>query len=445
MSEPAALPHPQLLLAVAALEERARAADSPAALAFSIANDAYPLLGFRQALVFDAAWALRAVSGLALPTEDSPYLVWLRRTARWLETLPGGDGGRWVGAGDAGIPVEVAEGWAEWWPAGFWLLNLVDRSGQGVGAALFLMDMPPEPAVAGQVARLAATWGYCWGALGGARPPRRWRLTGRRRRIAAAVLLVVALLPVRQSALAPAEVVPAEAVIVASPLDGVVHRFHVRPNQAVEAGAPLFSLDETTLRSRLDVAAKAVAAADAELHAASQRAFENAQSRSEVALLSGRAEEKRAELAAIRGQLARIDVVAPRAGVAVFGDPNDWLGKPVATGERILLVADPARPAMQIHLPVADAIALEPGAPVKLYLSTHPLSAIEGRVVETSYQAVTTPDGLAAYRLRAAIEGDAGDARLGLRGTAKIYGNWTVFAYYVLRRPLAALREWSGW
>ena len=81
MSEPAALPHPQLLLAVAALEERARAADSAAALAFSIANDAYPLLGFRQALVFDAAWSLRAVSGLALPSEDSPYLVWLRRAA----------------------------------------------------------------------------------------------------------------------------------------------------------------------------------------------------------------------------------------------------------------------------------------------------------------------------------------------------------------------------
>lgn len=136
---------------------------------------------------------------------------------------------------------------------------------------------------------------------------------------------------------------------------------------------------------------------------------------------------------------------APRDGVAVFADANDWLGRPVATGERILLLADPTQPALQINLPVADAIALEVGAPVKLYLTTHPLSAIDGHITETSYQTHITPDGLAAYRLRAALDGRPDEARLGLRGTAKVYGGWTLLSYYVLRRPLAALREWSGW
>lgn len=37
------------------LAARAMAATTLAELAFSLANDAYPLLGFRQALVFDAA------------------------------------------------------------------------------------------------------------------------------------------------------------------------------------------------------------------------------------------------------------------------------------------------------------------------------------------------------------------------------------------------------
>ncbi|MGH8486742.1 MAG: efflux RND transporter periplasmic adaptor subunit, partial [Pseudomonas sp.] len=50
MSEP--LPHPQLLLAIAALRDRALAADSLNALGFSIANDPYPLLQYHQALVF---------------------------------------------------------------------------------------------------------------------------------------------------------------------------------------------------------------------------------------------------------------------------------------------------------------------------------------------------------------------------------------------------------
>lgn len=116
----------------------------------------------------------------------------------------------------------------------------------------------------------------------------------------------------------------------------------------------------------------------------------------------------------------------------------------MVTGERILLLADPAQPAMQINLPVADAIALDVGAPVKLYLTTHPLTSLAGRVTETSYQALTTPDGIAAYRLRAAFDSRPEEARLGLRGTAKIYGNWVVLGYYLLRRPLASVREWTG-
>ena len=110
-----------------------------------------------------------------------------------------------------------------------------------------------------------------------------------------------------------------------------------------------------------------------------------------------------------------------------------------------MLLADPGTPAMLINLPVADAIALEAGAPVKLYLSAHPLSSIEGKITETSYQAITTPEGVAAYRLRASIEGPSPDARLGLRGTAKVSGGWVVLGYYLMRRPLAALRAWSGW
>ena len=212
----------------------------------------------------------------------------------------------------------------------------------------------------------------------------------------------------------------------------------------LKKGEPLFSLDDTTLRSRLEVSMKSIAVADAELNAASQRSFDSAQGRNDLALLGGRSQEKRAELAAIQAQLSRVEVVATRDGVAVFGDPNDWIGKPVVTGERIMLLADPAQPAMLLNLPVADAIALEIGAPVKLYLSAHPLSSIEGRIMETSYQAITTTDNIAAYRLRASIDEKAPEARLGLRGTAKVYGGWVILGYYVLRRPLASLRAWSG-
>ena len=110
-----------------------------------------------------------------------------------------------------------------------------------------------------------------------------------------------------------------------------------------------------------------------------------------------------------------------------------------------MLLANPDKPGVLIHLPVADAIALDEGAPVKLFLTVKPLSPLSGQVTETSYQALLSPEGVASYRLRAELgETDRAQARLGLRGTAKLYGDRVVLGYYLFRRPLATLREWSG-
>ncbi|MDM0110603.1 HlyD family efflux transporter periplasmic adaptor subunit [Variovorax sp. J22R133] len=438
---------PQLLLNLSALRDKALAADSLNALAFSMANDLYPLLHFRQALVLaqrGEGFELLCVSGLAKPQEDSPYLVWLRRASRWLSTHIAGTEPVWLSRELLKPATEIADGWAEWWPPGVWCIPLHDRNGQRLGLVLFLLDSPvPEP-LTPLLQSLWQTWAYCWSALI-ARRRIRWR-PGRRQLLLAAVLLALCmLLPVRQTALAPAEIVSREAQIISSPIDGVIAQMLVRPNQPVEAGTPLFTLDETTLRSRSEVLAKEVAVADAELLAASQRAFDNPQSKSELTVLNGKAQQRRSEWAAVQAQLQRTHVVSPRAGVAVYADPNDWIGKPVATGERILLVADPAQPAMLVQLPVADAIALEPGAEVTLYLTAYPLEPLHGKILETSYQARATDESVVAYRLLASIEGEGEHRRLGLHGTAKLYGQPVVLGYYLLRRPLASARAWLGW
>jgi hypothetical protein len=46
------------------------------------------------------------------------------------------------------------------------------------------------------------------------------------------------------------------------------------------------------------------------------------------------------------------------------------------TGERIILLADPAKVQIAIRLPVEDALSLEPGAAVKLYLNVAPLGTV---------------------------------------------------------------------
>ncbi|WP_394558355.1 efflux RND transporter periplasmic adaptor subunit [Aquipseudomonas alcaligenes] len=442
------LPHPQLLLSLAGLRDRALAADTLNALAFSMANDLHPLLHFHQALVMAQhgnGLELLCISGLAKPTEDSPYLVWLERTGRWLSERIDEPKPVWLTRDERKPPEEIAEGWQEWWTDGLWCVPLHDRQGSRLGLLLFQLDAaPPEP-LPELLQGLWQTWAYCWANL--TRKPRllRWRPSRRQLLVCLAVLAALMLIPVQQTVLAPAEVVSRQAQIVSSPIDGVIASIHVRPNQQVQAGTLLLSMDETSLRSRAEVLAKEVAVADAELIAASQSAFDNAQTKGELTLLGGRAQQRRAELAAINAQLERTQVLAPRSGVVVFGDPNDWLGRPVATGERIMQVADPQQPAMRIRLPVADAIALEAGAPVTLFLTAYPLSPLKGKILETSYQAKPGDDGVPSYRLLASIEGHPDHARLGLYGTAKLHGERVPLGYYLLRRPLAAARAWSGW
>jgi hypothetical protein len=315
MNEP--LPHPHLLLELDALRDKAMAADSLNALAFSMANDLYPLLGFHQALVFaqrEHSLELLSVSGLARPSEDSPYLVWLRRASRWLASQVPDDNPVWLTQQAALPPQDIAEGWNEWWPAGVWCIPLHDREQDRLGLLVMLLEHEPPAVFRDNLKGLTQTWCYCWAALSRRKGFRRWRPKRLQMLLVLAILAALLLVPVRQTALAPTEIVSREAQIISSPIDGVIARILVRPNQTVEAGTPLFALDETTLRSRADVLSKEVAVADAELLAASQRAFDNPQSKGELTLLGGKSQQRRAELAAVQAQLKRTQVLSPRSG-----------------------------------------------------------------------------------------------------------------------------------
>lgn len=55
-----------------------------------------------------------------------------------------------------------------------------------------------------------------------------------------------------------------------------------------------------------------------------------------------------------------------------------------------------------------------------------------------------SPGGVLGYRLKAALAAGTAPPRIGLRGTAKIYGDRVALIYYLLRRPLAAARQFFG-
>ncbi len=429
-----------VLAGLVQLERRVRAAATLEELGFLVVNDTHMLAGYRQAVLWRCDTArVQAVSGLAAPDRDAPFTLWL--TTLFRDGMAGAESRKTAVLTAADLPAAEQAMWAEHLPRQALWLPLRRPDGSVPAVLLLARDDPWHDGEKQLLDTLADAYAHAWVALAG--KPRRGIALTRSRKVwagvAVAALLLLAL-PVRQSVLAPAELVARDPAILRAPVQGVVAEMLVKPNEAVEAGRPLARLDPRELESRLEVARQSLGVAEAELRQAQQTAMFDEKAKAALAVLQGRREQQAAEVAYVEELLRRITLVAPRAGVAIFDDAGEWVGRPVALGERILMLAEPRDAELEIHLPVSDAIALPPGADVRLFLNTDPASPLDARLVRAGYRAGQTPEGVMAYRLRATLTGDDPRVRIGLKGTAKLYGERTSLFMYLMRRPLAALR-----
>ena len=432
------------------LLKRARRAESAEELGFVMVNETHALLPYRQAALWQrnahAAGKVVAISGAAVTERNAPFTLWLNPAFAKLDNEAGKGGIRRVDAASVGSA--SSEAWSEWLPAHGLLVPLQVEAEPALGALLLAREQPWGDGDIHLMSELADGYAHAW-----------LRFRGRHRRSVAAVLfgrgrlvklaIAAALvgilcLPVTLSALAPAEVVAFQPTIVRAPLEGVVDHFEVQPNEQVEAGQLLLTLDPRAIENKLDVAAKALAVAEAEYRQAAQQAVFDDKSRALMAVLKGRAEEKRADVTYNQSLLDRVKVTATRSGLAIYDDPNAWIGKPVAIGERLVEIADPAQAEIEIWLPVSDAITLKAGADVDFFLNIAPDSPLRATLRQASYEATQSPGGLLGYRLKAKLSDAAHPPRIGLKGTAKLFGERVSLFYYLLRRPLAAARQFVG-
>lgn len=428
------------------LEQRARSAETPQALAFVMVNDTRGLLDYRRALFWDAERrSLQACSGLVALEPQSPLAGWLAGVCRiWqgrddatrlheltVADCGGSDGGEW------GTHVTGRL---------FWLpVRHPDK--QLAGALLLDRDGPFTAADLSVLTLLLDGYGHAWSALHRrARIRPRINLRSHRLGMAAVTAVVLAcLFPVRQSVLAPAEIVARDPAVLRAPVQAIVEQILVRPNQDVAAGEPVVRLDTREWESRRQSALQELTVADAEYRQAQQQALFDDRSKAGLATLKGRIEQARADVAFIEDNLSRMTITAPRAGVAIYDDPSEWIGRPVALGERIMQIAEPGEGELEIHLPVADAIDLDAGSDIRLFLNNAPASPLEATLERIGYRASLTADGIMAYRVSGRFSAPDPRIRVGLKGTAKLYGERTALLVYVLRRPLTALRLHLGW
>ncbi len=430
---------------LAQLELDVRQAESPLAVAFIAANDTHRVVPYDHALVWLAGTGrIAAISGGMKIEPNAPQIRWYSACARHLAALAAPSGIVPVDAAllparlrtDAPRHLPVHTCWVPW---------LGPRS-QQAGGLFVVRDTPFTAPEQRLLMRLGGAYGSAITALSApsATPAAWWSRKHCVIAAAVAATLLVLALPMHVVALVEAKVIPAEPKIVAAPIDGVIQRVLVAPNEAVEPGRPLVRYDTTELSAAEDVAARRVDVLFADRRRAEAQGVRDPKARAEIGALMARLAEGEIEFAHAQHRRARAVVMAHDAGVALLDDPVAWEGRPVRVGERILAIADPRRVRLEIYLPAEDAVVAVAGADVDFFMAAEPANPIRARLMKISHEARTLANQTVAFVAEAEFDASIPPPRLGLTGTAKIYGARAPFAYLLARKPLAAIRRVLG-
>lgn len=420
------------------LEKRARSLPNIEQLNFFIVNETINLYAYRQSVLFSQNGKVIALSGLAVPDPKSPYVAWCELVFKNLEsykelkTFLGND-----------MTAILGLEWAEWWPNWIVWIPL-----EGAGTLLLASETQPDSTTLKLLEYLSDAYAHALRSLQRKNGSRTVSFLAQRRFLSLVLMsmtfVAVSFIPVTDSALGQVQIVPRDPVLIRAPLDGVIERLSVQPNQIVSTGDVLFRMDDTRLRSRLQAALKDFDVADAELRLTSQQAVLDREAAARLQVMISRREQAEAEVIYLQDLMQRIVMSAPRDGFVVFDNVNDLIGRPVAIGEQIMQIAAPLDSEVEIRLPIKDAIKLPEQARVRVFLNVDPHRPRDAIVRYASYQAIPGEDGILAYRLLASPVENGLPMRIGQKGTARIEGYPTVVFMKLFRRPLTALRQTLG-
>ena len=267
--------------------------------------------------------------------------------------------------------------------------------------------------------------------------------TGIKSWIIALAIILVMIIPIRITSTAPVEVVPENPKLVTAPFDGVVKNIVVSNNQKIKANDLIVLLEDNDLLNNLNLAKQSLKIAEKDLLRSRQFSFSNNDEKSRLAELMAQVDLKKAELISTEDKLKKSKIYSNQSGVAIIDQKDDWQGKPVAVGEKILTIADPKKVEFLIWLPVKDSLIIRKNSSVKIFLDINPIEPLKGKLLRASYQPSLSPDEILSYRVTSSFEGNK-VPRIGLRGTAKIYGSRVTLFYYLFRKPITFVRQLIG-
>ncbi len=242
----------------------------------------------------------------------------------------------------------------------------------------------------------------------------------------------------------PCEVVPENPDSITTEIDGVIKEVLVKPGEVVNEGDTLVELTPDIFLEELTSAEQQVKITKSEFARTEAQAVTDMQARGLLVGLENQLKKDMTRLSLAKYRVEKSKIHATKSGVVMMSNPHDWEGKPVMTGERIMLIITPSDNKIEIYLPLDDKIDFPEDAKVKVILNTDSATSRSAHLTYLSEHATVSPNGVPCFLAEAMFDTPVENMRMGVQGTAVIYGKKVSLGYWLIRRPLAAIRNFIG-
>lgn len=252
-------------------------------------------------------------------------------------------------------------------------------------------------------------------------------------------------MPIPLRVVAPCEIVAEDPFLVSAPLDGIIEKMVVVPGQEVVIGELLFQYDQRIPLQEYRIAEKQVEIAQSQLNRTMTGGLNDPKQLDDVGVWQLELEKEKLNFDLANFRKSQLDVKAPVAGTAIFDNPDEWRGKKVMTGEKILVISAPSQTKVRLWVPESDHMTISKEKIIKVVLNIEPLVSYSAKLDYVADYSVMSEKGISSFTAEASWVEKPKNPKLGLKGSAILYGENVSLFYWLFRRPIAKLRTWLEW
>lgn len=243
---------------------------------------------------------------------------------------------------------------------------------------------------------------------------------------------------------APCEIVPEDIVFITAPLEEIISEVVIKPGQSVKKDDLLFEYDKRVPLQNLKIAGEQLRIAQQELERAEGSANTDERSFADLGVIAGKVKKERANYQLAQYKASQLSVTAPVDGIAVIDDPDQWRGKPVHVGEKVMSLISSDQTKVRFWIPESDNIILDFEKPISVVLNIDPLTSRAAKISFISNAVVLYDNKAASFMGEAEWINHQKDVKFGLKGTAILYGENVSLFYWIIRKPWAMVRNTFG-